>query len=383
MGAGPGLDLALDVHRAFLRGETALVGADVLSNRVRLVVLASPLVAFDDAPDPLVPCVGVRLAGVLALIGVGRRGTLEQIGLVTRQSEVERLTIVFLGRGRAEVVDSGRPVAGHDHVVLRVAGDALAGQSVVGALGEALFLERIGWLGDAAAHDVSSMSSTTAGQALRGAVRRRSDPSPTRVGGDSPEVESAGRRDSVGRRGRHRAGAVGIAARVSEREVVDNGLLRRADEVRGLGLEQARRGLHRGVLGQSPRRPHDLLVPLPTGLRAEHVTGREPHHKSRLVAHDRRLLWRSAYPGGPYATPYVGRVAALVWRLSPGGSIAHEPGPSRVAQLAERPAVNRQVTGSSPVAGATLLPGRPLQLVAERLPRRSAMYAGTPIRRAA
>src|SRR3954467_1929617 len=61
---------------------------------------------------------------------------------------------------------------------------------------------------------------------------------------------------------------------------------------------------------------------------------------------------RRTRPDSPLRRP-PDRSRALVWRLLPGGESAHVPGPSRVAQLAEQPAVNRQVSGSSPDAGAT------------------------------
>ena len=72
--------------------------------------------------------------------------------------------------------------------------------------------------------------------------------------------------------------------------------------------------------------------------------------------------------------PGVGRAAVGVRNDSPG--LVASPGQSPVAQLAEQPAVNRQVTGSSPVGGATQrLRGPP---PCEPMDRTSAGAAGPP-----
>src|SRR3989442_16010673 len=63
---------------------------------------------------------------------------------------------------------------------------------------------------------------------------------------------------------------------------------------------------------------------------------------------ERRWLGR----GHRYATLVPGVRWGPLGSPVPPGPHYRAP-PSRVAQLAERPAVNRQVTGSSPVAGAT------------------------------
>src|SRR6187200_906852 len=77
---------------------------------------------------------------------------------------------------------------------------------------------------------------------------------------------------------------------------------------------------------------------------------------------------RSFEPGG--VTDRVGRPYGSLRRVcrwlanlarplrrQPGPS-EHESAPSRVAQLAEHPTVNRTVTGSSPVAGASKSAGQ-------------------------
>src|SRR5436190_20603636 len=64
----------------------------------------------------------------------------------------------------------------------------------------------------------------------------------------------------------------------------------------------------------------------------------------------------SGYPARASLRHTPDAPVALVWPGRRAGLDAHESGQSRVAQLAERPAVNRQVTGSSPVAGATSSP---------------------------
>src|SRR3954464_7979888 len=122
-------DLALDVHRAFLGAEAAEVGADVVGDHAGLVVGARALVGLDDAPDALLRVDGVRLVGVLALVGSGRRRAFEQVGLLAAQPRVERPPRLLLGSRRAVVVDRDRRVAGDGHVVLRVAGDPLAGEA--------------------------------------------------------------------------------------------------------------------------------------------------------------------------------------------------------------------------------------------------------------
>ncbi|CAK7284775.1 hypothetical protein SGPA1_30648 [Streptomyces misionensis JCM 4497] len=54
------------------------------------------------------------------------------------------------------------------------------------------------------------------------------------------------------------------------------------------------------------------------------------------------------------ALMYVSQRATAPWRI-PGEVRSMQTRRSSVAQLAEQPAVNRQVTGSSPVGGASVL----------------------------
>src|SRR4051812_40486940 len=119
-------DLSLDVHRAFLGAEATEVGADVVRDRTGLVVRACAFVGLDDASDLLFRVDGVGLVRVFALVGPGRRRPLEQVRLLTAEPQVQRLAGLLLRSGRAVVVDGHRRVTGHDHVVLRVAGDPLA-----------------------------------------------------------------------------------------------------------------------------------------------------------------------------------------------------------------------------------------------------------------
>src|SRR3954451_19467234 len=147
-------DLALDVHRAFLGAEATEVGADVVRDRAGLVVRPRAFVGLDDASDALFRVDRVGLVGVLALVGVGRRRALEQVRLLAAQPQVERLARLLLRSGRAVVIDGRRRVAGHDHVVLRVAGDPFAREP--GLLrGEPLLLERVGGVRNPTAHEVA------------------------------------------------------------------------------------------------------------------------------------------------------------------------------------------------------------------------------------
>src|SRR3954449_6485187 len=84
-------DLALDVHRAFLRAEPSEVGADVVRDRAGFVVGACALVGLDDPAHSLFGGDRVGLVGFLTLVGAGRRRAFEQVGLLAAQSQVERL----------------------------------------------------------------------------------------------------------------------------------------------------------------------------------------------------------------------------------------------------------------------------------------------------
>src|SRR3954469_1783530 len=144
-------DFALDVHRAFLGAEAAEVGADVVRDRAGLVVGACALVGLDDASDPFFRVDRVGLVAVFALVGTCRRRSLEQVRLLTAEPEVERLARLLLRGRRAVVVDRRRRVPGDRHVVLRVAGDPLAGETRL-LRGLALLLEWVGRVRDAAGH---------------------------------------------------------------------------------------------------------------------------------------------------------------------------------------------------------------------------------------
>src|SRR4051794_3274617 len=154
LGIWEGSDLALDVHRALFRAEATEVGADVVRDCTGLVVGACALVGLDDASDPLFRVDRVGLVAVFALVGIAGRRALEQVRLLTAQPQVERLARLLLRSGGAVVVDRGRLVARDGHVVLRVAGDPLAGESRL-LRGETLLLERIRGVRDAAAHGVA------------------------------------------------------------------------------------------------------------------------------------------------------------------------------------------------------------------------------------
>ena len=112
-----------------------------------------------------------------------------------------------------------------------------------------------------------------------------------------------------------------------------------------------RRGgrLHGRVGHEGPGRAADLLVARPAGPGAEDVAGGEAGEEGDLGAHGCSVELASVAVAG-----------ALPWHVRPTPCdnlcvprSGPRPDPSRIAQLAEQPAVNRQVSGSSPDAGAS------------------------------
>src|SRR5436305_15143884 len=122
---------ALDAHRPLLGAEPAGVGADVKRHGVCLGVLARPFVLLDQPTDALLTVDWVGVVGALTVIGC-RAGPRSHVRLLARQAQVEWLAFLLLDRGGAEVVDGNRIVARHHEVVLRVAGDPLAGKAGLG-----------------------------------------------------------------------------------------------------------------------------------------------------------------------------------------------------------------------------------------------------------
>jgi hypothetical protein len=109
--------------------------------------------------------------------------------------------------------------------------------------------------------------------------------------------------------------------------------------------------------GPARRVPWPALVP---GALAGRVTGAMASFSALWLA-----CWRggppsvpraSSWAGGAHRSWYPGGYASLVPAMQrrPGTARSSARMQSRVAQLAERPAVNRQVAGSSPAAGAQL-----------------------------